>query len=119
MLVSMLMCHNEDLPQIHVVDQYVHMVYNQVNLLFVVCNIPIGLREDHHHHPKNILNVFCSHLLNTHRIVVHIEYMFYIVLHQFHHLMHHVHRREVNVIQKFQLNNHEHDQMVVLEQSYV
>jgi len=116
--VSMLMNHNEDLQRIHVVDLYVRMVYNQVNLLFVVCSIPIDLREDHHHHPESTLHVFYSHLSNNYRIVVHIVYMSCNVCRQFPHLMHHVHHRAVNVIRKVQLNNHRQNQMVALEQWY-
>ena len=112
------MTHNGDLRQIHVVDLYVRMVCNQVNPLFVVCNKPIDLQEDHHH-PESNLNVFYSHLSNNHRIVGHIECMSYNVLHQSEHLMHYVHRREVHVIQKVQLNNHRLDRVVELEQANV
>jgi len=117
-LVSMPMYYNEDLQRIHVVDLYVRTVYNRVNLLFVVCSIPIDLLEDRHHHPESTLHVFYSHLSNNYRIVVHIVYMSCNVCHQFPHLMNNVHHRAVNVIRKVQLNNHRQNQMVALEQWY-
>ncbi len=113
----MSMNHNEDLRQIHVVDLYVRMAYNRVNLLFVVCSIPIDPREDHHH-LESKLHVSCNHLLNNHRIVVHIVYMSCNVRYQSRHLMHHEHRQEVNVIQKVLLNNHRQDRVVGLEQAH-
>ncbi len=96
------------------VDLYVRMGYNRVNLLFAVYSIPIDLREDHHH-LESKLNVFYNHPSNDHHIVVRIVYMSCNVPHQSQHLMHHVHHREVNVIRKVLRNNHRHDLVAVLE----